>query len=69
MLTRCEKRPHKDACDREWNNCTMRECSKWPNLRFACEFSALGFQQAMRGQTAQEAFNAARSKCCKPQTE
>jgi len=64
----CKQLPSKDSCDREFNNCTMRQCAnRWVLVRFACESLALGYQGAMRTQKAQTAFDDARQKCsCKP---
>ena len=66
----CAQRPSKDSCDREFNNCTMRQCSnRWIAIKFACEYFAVVYATSMRGETAQRAFDNARATCgssCKP---
>lgn len=66
----CVQRPGKDSCDREFNNCTMRQCSnRWIATKFACEYFAVVYATAMRGDTAQRAFDNARANCgsrCRP---
>jgi RHS repeat-associated protein len=64
----CKQLPSKDNCDREFDNCTIRQCAnRWIAVKFACEASALGYQGAMGTEKAQKAFDDARNKCsCKP---
>lgn len=65
----CDYKPSKDSCDREFNNCTMRQCSsRWVTTKFACEYFAVVYATSMRGPTAQHAFDDARRTCtsCRP---
>jgi len=66
----CNQKLSKDSCDREFNNCTMRQCSnRWIAIKFACEYFAVVYATSMRGQTAQNAFDSARKNCtssCRP---
>jgi RHS repeat-associated protein len=65
----CKNLPSKDTCDREFNNCTLRQCvNRWIAVKFACEYFAVVYATSMRGDTANRAFDNARKACtsCRP---
>lgn len=59
----CKNNPSKDSCDREFTNCTMRQCSRrWIATKFACEYFAVIYSEGVR-RGGQNSFDDARKSC------
>jgi RHS repeat-associated protein len=59
----CKNQPSKDSCDRDFSNCTMRQCSgRWIGIKFVCEYLAVIYAEGPR-RGGDDAFHRARAKC------
>jgi RHS repeat-associated protein len=59
----CKNRPPRESCDREFANCTMRQCSnRWIATKFACEYAAVVYSDLVQW-NGRDPYDEARKNC------